>query len=900
MRFEFKMVPGKPVAKEPPQHPNPFELLKTGEKQKEIIRGEPILTDAFGRTLYQTPNGQFRAIGDMFNLIANIYQTQNNFVTLAPPPNDDEEDTMPKQKPNKQVGTIIIIPDVVAFGFDFCYVIEDGNGNERIYRTELVDENKLLDTIEIFNTPSGYQGDAAWTYYHKAFGFYDKTALVIGYNSQSERKIFIVDYSKNVKKEVVPSIYSYSEFTMYSIFEKKLYFVCQDSERIVVYTMNKNVETTLVKEISIKSGIYNDNFRPGIWKNFIGFVDGTTLNIYDFINNKLITEINVTDSPQARFNLVNFTNEVACFLYSYEANTEELYDQHCIVLNSNGTYQDIVVQGMCAGMDANATSAVIYYFPNGLYMESYGNYPLSVRQFSSLAVTQNKAIHTYNINIYASNDAEKWRWERINPNRSDNIVGIRVLPDDSIIYWTYYGDIYYSNDANLKKWTLVSTFFSGKQVNDLCVLDDGSIIASIEGSSLCSIIYRSTDNCKTWTLVCDPWQSFEVIGTITKFINIGNGKVVVWKDTSLFLFSFNNGISWDVAESEVPRCVLDSEFNCDYQMICKFNGDRCVMVPSEGDCWIAEWLEKSCSLSVPRPQVGSERCIFTNNYLQDPYETYCFPNSFYQTVNDKLELYYASENSIYDPSTGDYYDRIFINKTTDGFWFNCLPAHIPYQSGQQPESIYAEDGIILVSMSLANNVASVYRSTNGGESWNEVLTSSASYLTQFKKYGNKILAIQNTEVYVPPRSFYTYQSLVYSEDEGLTWNLGVADITGIIDIYNKIGDTYKPLKQDEYTMESDLTYPQHKIGELQYSKIYNNKFYFYRRTYNLENKIMVSENGNNTYNNLILDKYHFYYKYVDGVATYCVKNLETNEEIFIKSDHIPHFSPEHLATYILR
>ena len=63
---------------------------------------------------------------------------------------------------------------------------------------------------------------------------------------------------------------------------------------------------------------------------------------------------------------------------------------------------------------------------------------------------------------------------------------------------------------------------------------------------------------------------------------------------------------------------------------------------------------------------------------------------------------------------------------------------------------------------------------------------------------------------------------------------------------------------------------------------------------------MVSENGNNTYNNLILDKYHFYYKYVDGVATYCVKNLETNEEIFIKSDHIPHFSPEHLATYILR
>ena len=220
MKFEFKLLPGKPVQKEPIQYPNPFEPLKTGEKQKEIISSTPVLTDAFGRTLYQTPNGQFRAIGDMFNLIANIYQTQNNFVTLAPPPEDDEEDTMSKQKGKKKAGTIIITPPSIPTWFEICFVM-DGDEGERVYKLRLGETLEDVVLEEIFNCPPYFEPYEWWTSY-LAFGFFN-SAVVVGYNEDWNEEIFKVGYENNILATIgiTPEIMNTAKFAYY---DNKLYF----------------------------------------------------------------------------------------------------------------------------------------------------------------------------------------------------------------------------------------------------------------------------------------------------------------------------------------------------------------------------------------------------------------------------------------------------------------------------------------------------------------------------------------------------------------------------------------------------------------------------------------------------------------------------------------------------
>ena len=388
MKFEFKMLPGKTVKKEPPQHPNPFELLKTGEKQKEIVTGIPISTDAFGRTLYQTPNGQFRAIGDSYNLYANVFQTQNNLVTLAPPPDDDEEDTMPKGKEKKQTGTIIIIPPIVG-NIQFCYVAYNDYG-ERIFNTNLAN----LVTVEIFNHPEGFSGDDWWTNY-LAMGFHNNTALVLGWNAEWTETIYRISSDGKVMKSIEPilPLFYTAKFTYYSGI---YYFVYITSGKIYVKSMSKDLAMIDVAELD-----YSGFDTPFIWKNFIAYIEDSTIKIYDFLNEEFIAEIAVEESTNS-YNLVNFNNDLACFTYSY-IQTSELKDQHFIILNKNGTYKDIVAQGINGGMDALGDIAIIYYYPHFFYSSSIGTLIDSVSWNQKAFIAANYSI------VSKMNDSHKWQ-----------------------------------------------------------------------------------------------------------------------------------------------------------------------------------------------------------------------------------------------------------------------------------------------------------------------------------------------------------------------------------------------------------------------------------------------------------------------------------------------------------
>lgn len=873
MRFEFKMVPGKPIIKEPPQHPNPFELLKTGEKQKEIIQGEPIATDAFGRTLYQTPNGQFRAIGDIFNLVANVYQAQNNFVTLAPPPEDDEEDTMPGQKPKRKAGGIIIVPPVIVKGlFDFCYVMADESSNERIFRTELLNASKLLETKEIFNAPEGYEGGAAWTYHQRAFGFYNFTAFVIGYNAELQRKAYVVDYSGHVITCINTSNYCHYPGVMYTVYEEKLYYAVHlPWYPVHVYSINENVETTLIKSFSASS--YSENCPVGIWKNFVSWVDGAILKIYDYINDIQIAEIDVDTSSNRYFNLVNFTNDVACFLLTYKSNNDSLLNQHCIVLNSDGTYQDIVLPGMCAGMDANEKQVVIYYYA-ALYQPSLSPWSFSLSyQMVHLSLRDNQIVLGAGYDVYKTTNGKEWA--QIGKNvTTQTISSMAVLADGRILIGTLGGYIYRSDD-NLTSWSYITRLSSKADIKQLIVLEDGSILALVS-----SYIHRSTDNGNTWS----TFNSYTQIKSSPDiFLNLGSGEILGVISGGL-AHSNDYGVTWANLEPPQMVCILrGGSYYCNYERpnCGLYPSMRCLLVPKV-KCPTAIEYGEICPYDNPRPDYAEYKYCYKvqeSGFSQPNYK------AMYQTIGDKQEIYYASRsNSGYK-----------IYKTTNAVIFNPLTGLIPITVGEVT-AVYAEDGVILVAQSYVSGKGNIYRSIDNGESWSIDSSISGGYVSKFYKFKGLIVA-----VVISPVSYYTNQSLVYSEDNGSTWKNAEYDLTGKINIYNKTNGTYALAKEGEYELDDSIfIYPQLEIGGLRYSKIYNNKFYFYGKVYDIANNVMVSESTERTYGNLILGKYMFYSRYVVNKYNYYVKDLDTGKETLLKEGWEPFFLPEHLATYILR
>ena len=179
MKFEFRLQSSKEKKRKLIKKPKIFKLFKSRDVDKEIVTGVPVSTDLFNRTLYTTPNGNFRALGDEYNLYSNVFQGQNNFVTLAPPKEEDEEDTRPPEKPNEDIGTWII-PIEIPYYFEFLFIRIKYGEDEQLgilqphnYRiVALPDSNYVYDEFS-----TGFESDFESTGFFRKLG---KLGFVIG------------------------------------------------------------------------------------------------------------------------------------------------------------------------------------------------------------------------------------------------------------------------------------------------------------------------------------------------------------------------------------------------------------------------------------------------------------------------------------------------------------------------------------------------------------------------------------------------------------------------------------------------------------------------------------------------------------------------------------------------
>jgi len=357
MKFEFKLSTKKPTIKEPPQRPNPFDLLKTWEKHKEIIQGIPIATDAFGRTLYQTPNGQFRAIGDMFNLVANVYQLQNQFITLAPPP-DDEEDTMARQKPKKQVGTIIIVPISPLSKIDACFTMWNWD-NEKIYKLIIGDTIEEVTLEEIFDC-----SQITRTYNNFALGYFDKTAIALGYDEEWNETIYRIGYENNIISTLKIEDYDLFYDGKFTYYKNNLYFAFPASnENKITFgiILDDFKKLSIISELSLSNNIgYNDFY---IWSKFIIYKESLVIKIYDYINKTFISEILIEEDQNGSFGFVSTNEEYACFVWTFDQSTDSLKKQHFVIVKKDGAYWDIEAKGIGGWVSAEGDIACICYLP---------------------------------------------------------------------------------------------------------------------------------------------------------------------------------------------------------------------------------------------------------------------------------------------------------------------------------------------------------------------------------------------------------------------------------------------------------------------------------------------------------------------------------------------------------
>ncbi len=551
MRFEFKMVPGKPIIKEPPQHPNPFELLKTGEKQKEIIQGEPIATDAFGRTLYQTPNGQFRAIGDIFNLVANVYQAQNNLVTLAPPPEDEEEDTMPRGKPKRKAGGIIIVPPSVPKWFEICFVL-DGDEGERVYKLRLGETLEETILEEIFNCPPGLEPYEWWTNYI-AFGIPD-AAIVLGWDKDWNPNVFKINYAQEVLATlgITSEIINTAKFTYY---DNKLYFAhFQSPSLIVVKSLSENFAAETVVNIPYSGKRLSSSLC--VWKNFVVYLEDVTSNyrikIYDFIKKELIVRIDVEYDKYYQFSMVSDNDTHACFLWSYsDSSTYETKPQHFIILSEDGTYKDIEENGYRGWIGATDKQACIAYLP-----------------FKATTMNDVLRISAEWNNEYIIIDESSKLWSKRESKEFDGnfYFDYYETPVDNI-YKTAYD--WYLGVSGKKFYQVSADFSTVTEIGDYTNLGNGNCGAPIfapemDGTMLVEEeigtnyydIYRSTDFGASWNKVISNHHAVyhDIPNSI---VPCGNGVVYFVSIAAMeVLYSTNYGTSWrhlELGTEENPK-----------------------------------------------------------------------------------------------------------------------------------------------------------------------------------------------------------------------------------------------------------------------------------------------------------------------------------------------------------
>lgn len=852
MRFEFKMVPGKPVAKEPPQHPNPFELLKTGEKQKEIIRGEPVTTDAFGRTLYQTPNGQFRAIGDTFNLVANVFQAQNNFVTLAPPPDDDEEDTMPKGKSKRKAGGIIITPPVTAKWFEICFVVDTYKG-ERIYRFKAGETLEKCIFEEIFNCPPNYEPYGWWTEY-LAFGFLNKGIFVRGYDKDwdGNNTFFLIGGNQAITKTAIVEDSQLFNEAKFSYYDNKVYLAYFDEAgNIKIKHLTENLEIIDVDEISVSGHNYTENLY--IWKNFVVFQRGFYLNIYDYINKKFIAQIKGKEKSEFRFlHIVQDIDTYACFVWGphvvYRAETQE---QHFFIINENGEYLDIVVNGSSGWMDATKDKVYVAY-------QQYKN-----PAFSDNLLFAEKWNNEF---IVVDNTAGYRLWNKVplqTGEAFDNIFRFNLVPDVTLkAEWIgRVAEGKYLIKSGSKLYHLGEDLSNPIEICDLSeVITETNFslrmytVPELDGTVFIFLdldyykrytIYRSLDNGKNWSRVLDNAASGG--GLSSNLICCGNGCIWVETDDAMYArYSNDNGSTWPLIGS-----------GTDYERYVEAIG-RGLPVQKIGQPWLWYW--------------GWNVDFLPIHYLKETGLAYFRYGPYTDYTTDPYTNYPAGTRISSDHGYS-FHD-----------WENPPPGGIIMKM------LATEDGNLVLAYIASEGEYKLYSCSNNG-TWIDM---------GIPFYPLGLYEIPEGLVLVTKYAFYL------STNDGVTWkSISTKSLNiSLVEIYSTSGTLIKRKTWKDH----ELSKIQQRIGLGTICKFYNRHFYFDDGLYNIDIDEIQKNAGFGSPNRLLWLGDYVLYNISNpggGGNIFLMKDMRTGEIRTLMENEIikygePYFFPEHMMNYYLK
>lgn len=721
MKFEFKLQSGKSIIKEPPRRLNPFDLLKTRPASKEVVSGFPVFTDAFGRTLYENSNGQFRAIGEEFDLVANVSQLQNNLITLAPPPEDDEEDVMPKQKPKRKAGGIIIVPPSVAKWFEICFVV-DTNEGERVYKLGL--GGKLADTVfeEIFNCPPDFEPYEWWTNY-LAFGYLNKQIFVEGFDSSWRETFYLIGENKTIVNAKViedMSLFYDSKFTYY---EDKIYLAYIDySEeigKIKIKQVKNGIEIVHVDDLEF-SGI-GDSSNLYIWKNFIIYLENLSVKIYDFINKAFITQIAIkkaSSSPRLFFSQDNNTH--ACFGLSYYL-SQGAGEQHFIMLKENGTYSDIVIEGSSGWFDATEYQAYVAYQP---YKNPYfAGIEDSEKWKDEFIVIDSSSLHrlwskvplqegeTFNDNFYFA--------------LSQNITTYPIQQIERIgedKYLARIGKYLYHFDSNLGEITPVcdisgieGVLFVSPFLDELCLMVQH---VYIPGGWHYYHIHRSIDGGATWSLVKIIQNAIENIYESPLIVFCGNDVIYFCTETAMNTHrSIDGGATWSNFTLEEAREVGLPVYKAYQPWLPYYEWN----VPIIKGIW--ENFGSCPERGIVYIQHGGYTDIIDGEEITVPPGTSFLEGSAPQFPRENVRRTLATEdgNLMLICVTGGEQDNLIYRSINGGAWVSTGIVAVPVGLYEIPE------GLSLVTQS------GCYLSTNGGVNW-KYIPSKAFNHTFIDKY----------------------------------------------------------------------------------------------------------------------------------------------------------------------
>lgn len=850
MKFEFRLQSSKEKKRKLIKRPKIFNLFKSRDVEKEIITGVPVSTDLFNRTLYTTPNGNFRALGDEYNLYSNVFQGQNNFVSLAPPREEDEEDTRPLEKLKRNIGTIIIPIPIPVYLWDLCYFAEDEDTYQITgYKTDLPLSSDAS-ANPIFNP---YDERYAETYpeladinLYKFFGFYNKTALMIGFFREyiyEEYELYRVDYDGNIlakvsESELVGVDSDDYEMADYTIYDAKFYSTYYDysNDTINIFYLDENLGLHSVKTIESLSWYYSY-----IWKNFLLYeytrreegVLKYSLIIYDFINDREITEIDIGGLWDIRGELVTITDNSACLVYS---SNDNLVNQHFIILNSDGTYKDIARRGAKGHIDTDGSRVAIFYWPHMHYSikQSRGSFQIynnklfflhSSLFYSNTGLVFNHCMSRYIRYILSDGRSISFGgWAQDGSRYRLDVFIFSSIDEDSIIDGVYS---IYSNERMMNASVLQ--------------VENGDIIiyADTYNSPYRRLFYYSSDG--------ENWEHISTINFHSFMYYLGGGVITNFNAFSAIRFkygviSYDYGASWETWVYALPDD------------------------------------EPATTLTT--------RCYGEAHYHK--------PNT--NEIYDALLCY-----SYFSPGMVNINPRIKIMKSTNGgqdytqvgetYYFN-----IPEEEEGNPTAIYVKDNIILVALDphYGHGGYRILRSFDYGQTWSMI--SNTFSITSFFGFNNLIFV--NGLIY-------------YSDNYGESWKWADQNMPGIVEIYNqKDYSLIDSFSVDCSSFDLQLFRMQDKIDTYNnwnnYSKLYKNHFYIGNTR---DNKIIdltthaLIDEEEDKYNNLFLGKYRFYSRYDelhDWNICLFMQDLDTGEEFLLKENYDPIFTMEHASTYYLR